>query len=172
MKPVQCIMGIAIGRKNKPDQASTRSSRGTGFPHSFGPTRREAAVARGRSNRDSLYFPVNSEDAAAWRATAPPANGDVPKRGVCISLLIPRWPLNRPGEDAPKCDGLYFSVNSREEAVGADACRRLRYPADAQGIEPDLHCKSLQIVADTHAAAVGQSFGAQASLLREIAAAA
>jgi hypothetical protein len=179
MKPVQCIMGIAVGRENKPDQASTRRSPGTAFRRSSGAARQETAVARG--NRDGLYFPVNSEDATARPATEPPAGGDAPVRDACISLLIPgsrsfRRPPNRPRGDGPERGGLYFSVNSRNDSPGtarlrvvADRCRfrrMLRLP------KPDRHCKSLQIVADTQAAAVGPSSATEAFLLREIAAAA
>jgi hypothetical protein len=44
-------------------------------------------------------------------------------------------------------------------------------PADAEASNPDRPCKSLQIVADTRPAAIGQS-STHVSLLREIAAAA
>src|SRR6202048_3485238 len=161
MKPVQCIMGIAIGRENKPDQASTRRSPGTAFRRSSGAARQETAVARG--NRDGLYFPVNSEDATARPATEPPAGGDAPVRDACISLLIsgtrrPGLRPKRPGDDGPEGSGLYFSVNSRATFPAPQQWRALadrwRFRRCGRAPKPDRHCKSLQIVADTHAAAV------------------
>jgi hypothetical protein len=135
----------------------------------------EAAVARDGSDRDGLYFPVNSEDATAQPATAAcEQRCPGPRRRLYFPVNFRNQAIcpGDPGDGRPNRDGLYFSVNSRDEAVGAGVGRSLRIPAGAQGTNPDRHCKSLQIVADTHAAAVGPSSGIASFLLREIAAAA
>jgi hypothetical protein len=177
MKPVRCSTGMPTDRNNNADQARTPGWHRSASQRLCTPAR--AGQVERRS--DGLYFPANSEDATARPATEPPASGDAPVRDACISLLIPgsrsfRRPPNRPRGDGPERGGLYFSVNSRNDSPGtarlrvvADRCRfrrMLRLP------KPDRHCKSLQIVADTHAAAVGPSSATEAFLLREIAAAA
>jgi hypothetical protein len=138
-------MGIAIGGKNRPDQASTRRSPGMAFQRSSGPAYQKAALTREGSNRDRLYFPVKSDGAIALAAA------NAPERDACISLLISgsrslRRPPNRLRHDAPEHGGLYFPVNSRNNPSGAarmsalaDRCRfrrMLRRP------RPDRHCQS------------------------------
>jgi hypothetical protein len=155
MKPVQCIMGIAIGRDNKPDQASTRRSPGAAFQRSPGSARQETAVAWDGSNRDGLYFPVNSEDAPARPATEPPAGRDAGDGDACISLLIPgtkRSGLrpNRPRDDGPERGGLYFSVNSRKDSRGAARMRALadrrRFRRRLRLLNPDRRCKVCRLL--------------------------
>jgi len=181
---MHCVMGQGRGRTNKPDQAVTPGSQRTAFERSFSAGRavaeRHESAAAVERNCIGLYFPVNSRDEASTRQRG----GVLPATGLsgpaCISLLIPGTrPLGLPshcaGADVPERGGLYFSVNSRNDSPGtarlravADRCRfrrMLRLP------KPDRHCKSLQIVADTHAAVVPSS-RTQASLLRKIAAAA
>jgi hypothetical protein len=202
MRPVQRSMSMPADRNNNADQARTPGWQSSALrrrrtPARAGGVEREAAVVAGGRNRDRLYFSVNSDDAIAIAAVQAAADGnaperdaciflliprnDVPVRDACISLLIPgsrsfRRPPNRPRGDGPERGGPYFSVNSRNDSpsaarmrVVADRCRfrrMLRLP------KPDRHCKNLQIVADTHAAAVGPSSASEAFLLREIAAAA
>jgi hypothetical protein len=139
-----------------------------------------AAVASGRKG-EGLYFPVNLDDEATVAGTDPAAGGDAPERGACISLLIPltrRSGLRtkRPNADGPERAGLYFPVNSQNDSPGAARMKaladRCRFRRMLRLLNPDRHCKSLQIVADTHAAALGRSSGTASFLLREIAAAA
>jgi hypothetical protein len=189
MQPVQCSMVTPAERNNNADQARTRAWQRCALRRlrtraRAGRVEPAAAVVAGARKRDRLYFPVNSDDAIAIAAVQAAADGNAPERGACISLLIPpddapvraacisllisgtrRSGLRpkRPGDDGPQRGGLYSPVNSRNDSPGAARMRaladRCRFQRMRRLPKPDRHCKSLQIVADTHAAAAGPSSG-------------
>jgi hypothetical protein len=192
MKRVQCSMGMPADRNNNADQARTPARQSSArrrlrTPARAGQVEQEAAVVAGGRASDRLYFPVNSDDATAIAAVQPAADGNAPERDACIFLLIPRndvavsaacisllipgsrsirRPPNRPRGDGPERGGLYLPVNSRNDPPGAARMRaladRCRFRRTRTLPEPDRHCKNLQIVADTHAAAVGPSSATEA----------
>ena len=160
MNPVQCIMGRPMERDNKQDQAPTPASQRTAFQRSSS----RPASARVRSPNETKSRPGRT----AGRANAR------------IFLLI--RVMRRPGRQgkglrattprsAAACISLLIRGLPARQWLRAltDRCRFRRI---RRLPKPDRHCKSLQIVADTHAAAVGPSSATEAFLLREIAAAA
>ena len=102
-----------------------------------------AEMARGAAPVFPCYFQKRDRSVAPASVQATKAR----TASACISLLI-----------------------RGKRLLARGATRSLRIPAGAQGTKSDRHCKSLQIVADMHAAALDPSSGTQGFLPREIAA--